>query len=307
MYHKQDYSQITKTLQSACQLLEIAPESILYKDVIAISNYLKNPNFRIAVFAPFNYGKSTLLNAILGNQTLPMDLIPSTGAAITIKYGTNLKTRILLSDGTEIYRDGIKVLKKFAVLNRQRQMRKDVISVEVFCPHPFLERNVELIDLPGTNDREAQDNLVQDTLLSTDLVIQVLDARKLMTLEERENLRDWLLAKEIKTIIFVVNFLNLLEVEEQKQVYHRLLFVAESFRANLPPGFSNLYRVDALPALRGRIKGDIELIKSSGLSQFEVSLQHIVGILQQSDRDVRLPRLTVIIAKIKPLLAEKID
>ncbi|EAM52207.1 hypothetical protein CwatDRAFT_5335 [Crocosphaera watsonii WH 8501] len=37
--------------------------------------------------APFNYGKSTLLNALLGEKTLPIDLIPTTGAAIYVKYG----------------------------------------------------------------------------------------------------------------------------------------------------------------------------------------------------------------------------
>ncbi|WP_353932461.1 dynamin family protein [Okeanomitos corallinicola TIOX110] len=306
MHQKPDYIQLTNSLKSACQSLDLDQESTLYKNIIAVSNYLANPNFQIAVFAPFNYGKSTLLNAMLGNRTLPIDLIPTTGAAITVKYGATLRTRIILSDGTEIYRDGTNILEKFAVLDRNRQMQKNVVSVEVFCPHPFLEKNVELIDLPGTNDREAQDNLVQDKLLGADLVIQVLDARKLMTLGERENLRDWLLEREIKTVIFVANFLNLLTPEEQKQVYHRLLFVAESFRADLPPGFSNLYRVDALPALRARLKGDIALTNSSGLSAFETSLQHIVGILQQDCGGVRLPRVEAITSQIQSLLADKI-
>ncbi|TAE60337.1 MAG: dynamin family protein [Nostocales cyanobacterium] len=306
MFQKHNFIQLTNHLKSSCQLVELPEESALYQDVITVSNYLENPNFQIAVFAPFNYGKSTLLNAMLGNRTLPIDLIPTTGAAITVKYGTTLRTRILLTDGTEIYRDGTKILEKFAILDNNRQMRKDIKSVEVFCPHSFLERNVELIDLPGTNDRETQDNLVQNQLLSADLVIQLLDARKLMTLGERENLRDWLLAREIKSVIFVVNFLNLLEPEEQKQVYHRLLFVAESFRANLPPGFSNLYRVDALPALRGRLKNDLELVNRSGLSNFETALQHIVGILQQNYGDVCLPRLEVIANKIQLLLVDKI-
>ena len=72
-------------------------------------------------------------------------------------------------------------------------MRNDVLSVEVLSPHPFLKTGVEFLDLPGTNDREEQNSLVKQQLLSADLVVQLLDARKLMTLEERENLRDWLL------------------------------------------------------------------------------------------------------------------
>ncbi|BAY25876.1 dynamin family protein [Calothrix sp. NIES-2100] len=303
----ESYQDLVKALKSASTLLNLERKSQLSQDINTISHYLANPNFQIAVFGPFNHGKSTLLNAILGNRTLPIDLIPTTGAAITVKYGTDLRTRILLRDGTEIYRSGTEILQQYAILDGNRQMRQDVTSVEVFCPHPFLERGIELLDLPGTNDREEQDNLVRDRLLSTDLVVQLLDARKLMTLGERENLRDWLLDRGIKTVIFVANFINLLEPEEQQQVQNRLLFVAESFRAELPPGFSNLYRVDALPALRARLKGDVAAATSSGLATFEAALQNIVSILQQNRGDVRLPRVQAIASQIQFNLKSKID
>ncbi|MDF5707788.1 MAG: dynamin family protein [Nostoc sp. S4] len=302
-----EYERVAEWLKKASALLNLEQKSQLHQNVISICNYLINPSFRIAVFGPFNHGKSTLLNAILGNRTLPIDLIPTTGAAITVKYGTDVQTRIVLVDGTEIYRSGTEVLQQFAILDGNRQMRKDVASIEVFCPHPFLETGVEFIDLPGTNDREEQDNLVREQLLNADLVIQLLDARKLMTLGERENLRDWLLDRGIKTVIFVANFMNLLELEEQKQVQNRLLFVAESFRAELPPGFSNLYRVDALPALRARLKADVAEANSSGLVAFETALQNIVGILQQNRGIVRLPRVEAIAIQIQLLLKAKID
>lgn len=118
---------------------------LLNHDVTAICNYLTNPNFRIAVFGPFNHGKSTLLNAMLGSKTLPIDLIPTTGAAITVKYGTDIQTRILLSNSSEIYRSGTDILKEFAVLDGDRRMRGDVTSVEVFYPHPFLETGISTL------------------------------------------------------------------------------------------------------------------------------------------------------------------
>jgi replication fork clamp-binding protein CrfC len=305
--HYEGYKDLADSLKCASALLNLERKSQLHQDIITICNHLVNPSFRIAVFGPFNHGKSTLLNAMLGNRTLPIDLIPTTGAAITVKYGSDVRTRIMLVDGTEIYRSGTEVLQQFAILDGNRQMRKDVASVEIFCPHPFLETGVEFLDLPGTNDRDEQDNLVREQLLGADLVIQLLDARKLMTLGERENLRDWLLDRGIKTVIFVANFLNLLEPDEQKQVQNRLLFVAESFRAELPPGFSNLYRVDALPALRARLKGDVAAANSSGLAAFETALQNIVGILQPNRGSVRLPRVQAIASQIQYSLKAKID
>ncbi|MBE9201462.1 MULTISPECIES: dynamin family protein [unclassified Nodularia (in: cyanobacteria)] len=301
------YRNLADSLKSASALLNLEFRSSLNQDIITVCNHLVNPSFRIAVFGPFNHGKSTLLNAILGTRTLPIDLIPTTGAMITVKYGSDVRTRIILVDGTEVVRSGTEILQQFAILDGNRQMRKDVAAVEVFYPHPLLKTGVEFIDLPGTNDREAQDNLVKEKLLSVDLVVQLLDARKLMTLGERENLRDWLSDRGIKTVIFVANFLNLLEPEEQKQVQNRLLFVAESFRTDLPPGFSNLYRVDALPALRARLKGDVAAASSSGLVAFETALQNIVSILQQNSGGVRLPRVQAIASQIEVSLKAKID
>ncbi len=299
------YQQLVETLKSATQLLNLESTS-QYRDVEAISHHLVNPNFRIAVFGPFNHGKSTLLNALLGNKTLPIDLIPTTGAAITVKYGAELATRISFVNGKAIHRSGTDVLKEFAILDDDRRMRNDVLSVEVFSPHPFLKTGVEFLDLPGTNDREEQNNLIKEQLLSADLVVQLLDARKLMTLEERENLRDWLLDRGIKTVVFVANFLNLLEPEEQKQVQSRLRFVAESFRSQLPPGLSNLYRVDALPALRARLKGDVAAANTSGLVAFEAALQNISVSLRQDSENVSSSRIEAIASQIQQGLKAKI-
>jgi signal recognition particle receptor subunit beta len=293
-------------LQKALALLDLSQQSSLQQDLASIHQYLNNPNVRIVVFAPFNYGKSTLLNAILGQKTLPIDLIPTTGAAITVKYGPEIYTRIQFTDGQEIQDVGTEVLKHFAILDDQRQMRPDVAAVEVYCPHPLLQTGVELVDLPGTDDQAAQDTLVKQQLLTADLVVQVLDGRKLMTLQEREQLRDWLLDRGIETVVFVVNFLNLLEPDEQKQVLNRLRFVAESFRVQLPTGTSNLYRVDALPALRARLKGDMAAAQVSGLPLFESALQMIV---QQQERTAQteLPRLQAIARPIREALQLKIQ
>ncbi len=278
-------------------MLELDPDSQLRTDVISICEYLANPTFKIAVFAPFNYGKSTLLNALLGERTLPIDLIPTTGAEISVKYGQELQTKINLKDGSSINEMGTDILKEYAVLDDNRRMRDDVTSVEVYCPHSFLQTGVEFLDLPGTNDREAQDILVQEKLLTADLVVQVLDARKLMTLGERENLKDWLAERGIKTVVFVVNFMNLLEPDEQKEVSQRMRFVAESFRSELPNNISNLYRVDALPALRGRLKGDVSVAQTTGLATFESAIQSIVEAYGENT-NIKLSRVRAIASQL---------
>lgn len=163
-----------------------------------------------------------------------------------------------------------------------------------------------MLDLPGTNDRQAQDHLAKAQLLRADWVIHLLDGRKLITLSEREYLRDGLQERGLSRVIFVVNFLNLLAPEDQKQVFNRMRSVAESFRSHLPPGMSNLYRVDALPALRARLKGDMAAAQSAGLPLLESALQRMVA----DAGDVRLtrltPRLMGVAHQLQSLLKDKI-
>lgn len=294
-------------LQSAIGILNLAPNDALRCSVRSACERLLSPAFRIAVFGPFNYGKSTLLNAMLGEKALPIDLVPTTGTAILVKYGETVHTTITLTSGQQIEEAGTAILQQYAILDEQRCMQKNVIAVEVTCPHPFLQAGIELLDLPGTDDRDAQDNLVQHQLLTADLIIQVLDGRKLMTLQERETLRDWLLDREIRTVVMLVNFLNLLDSDEQQQVYRRLMFVAESFRADLPPGISNLYRVDALPALRARLKGDVAAVQVAGLPAFESALQTIVQAQQEQGVERRVARLRVIAQDVQKALQKRLE
>jgi signal recognition particle receptor subunit beta len=294
-------------LQKAVNLLEIASDSQLAVDINTLKIRHDRQNYQIAVFGPFNHGKSTLLNAILGQKALPMDLIPTTGTAIEVVYGENLATNIVLASGEKIFGSGVEALEKFAVLDGGQKMREDIVSVTVSYPHPLLQMGVELVDLPGTNDREDRDIYARDRLLSADLIVHVLDARKLMTLGEREHLRDWLEARGIHTVVFVINFLNLLELEDRKQIRNRLRFVAESFRSTLPPGIGNLYQVDALPALRARLRGDDSALTTSGLPEFLSALQAIVTQQREELSGLREPQIDIIRDRVRDLLEAEIN
>ncbi|NEP30168.1 MULTISPECIES: hypothetical protein [Moorena] len=86
----------------------------------------------------------------------------------------------------------------------------------------------------------------------------------------------------------------------------RLRFVAESFRSELPNTLSNLYRVDALPALRARLKGLSDQAHTTGLAMFESALQSMVAA-QREKTTVRLDRVDAIATQVKAALQSKIQ
>ncbi len=234
------YLTISKSLQAACQFIDAQENQQLIKDVELACQQLVNPNFGIAVVAPFNFGKSTLINALLGREIMPTKMIRTTGTLISVKYGKTLTIVITFTSGEVIRSNDGKILKKFTVLNPQGKPREDVVSVEVFYPHKLLKNGVELFDLPGTNDREEQDTLIRNQLLQVDLVIQILNARQPFTQGEKETLYKWLLNRCIKTIIFVLNRMNELESKnDQDEVYNDVYSTINTFESDLPKGVKN--------------------------------------------------------------------
>jgi predicted GTPase len=302
-------TEISRSLKSTCSFLDNEQHSQILQDVELISKQIVDPNFRIAVLAPFNFGKSTLLNALLGAEVMPTKMIRTTGTAITIKYGKTQLINITLATGKVITSKDPTILKEFAVLDKKSRQRNDVTSVEVFYPHPLLKRGVELIDLPGTNDREEQDILVRNQMLQVDLVIQILSANQPFTMQENDILEQWLFERGITSVVFVLNWMNKLEAkDERNEVYKDVISATNGFRSKLPSGIKNLYRVDALPALRTKQNRHLfNISKRHGLTDFEIALHTIISLQNPRKHINRLPRVTAIAHQVKQALESQVE
>lgn len=300
---------ISRCLKDACQWLELPEHQQLIKDVELVCQQLVSSRFRVAVLAPFNYGKSTLINALLGKEIMPTKILRTTGTVISIKYGTSIKTVITLNSGEIIKSNDTEILKEFAVLNRKGKRREDVVSVEVSYPHKLLQMGVELFDLPGTNDAEQQDTLVRDQLLQVDLVMQILNVEQPFSLGEENTLKNWLINRGIHTVIFIINKMNLKSKEEQKEIFDDVYLTVQDFyqkyQFDLPEGLKNLYRVDALPALKAKQEKNISKIITSGIVNFEALLLTIISIQKKKVNQARLLRVINRANQVSSILQEK--
>ncbi|MDP5339463.1 MAG: TerB family tellurite resistance protein, partial [Nodularia sp. (in: cyanobacteria)] len=70
-----------------CQKQEFLPHTLI-EEVSKISKKLQSQRFRLAVVGEYSQGKSTLLNALLGEEIQPVRDIPCSGAITVLKYGT---------------------------------------------------------------------------------------------------------------------------------------------------------------------------------------------------------------------------
>src|SRR5687768_8801084 len=147
---------------------------------------LREMFFMLVVIGEFNAGKSSFVNALLGDELLPMGITPTTEAIELIRYGKE-KSR-----NAEIKEEG-----------RLREWR-----------HPSTGGpGVVIVDTPGTGSVFARHEEVAKNFLSrSDLVIFLISAKRAFAQTEKLYLE---LAKNYgKKIIVVINQADLLDAKE---------------------------------------------------------------------------------------------
>ena len=296
-------------LQESAKYLERDKDRKFLHDIELILYRSKNSHFRIVFLAPFNFGKSTLINAILGAEVLPSKAIRTTGIPIEIKYRKQegIETEITLRSGELIKQNSSNILSEFAVLDRKGKPRSDVDSIEVFSCNRFLKRKIQLVDLPGTNDSHRQDKIIKDEVLKSDLIIQVLNANQAFTLDEQEKSKQWLLDRGIKASIFVVNKMNQIEDElDRKEILDDATLNIKSINLSLPNWAKFIYRVDALPALKATKEKHFLSLLKSGIIEFRVHLSTFIYFHKKIKIYHDLMRISSLLSSIKKVLDIKI-
>src|SRR4028118_504048 len=275
------------TLQDGIDRNVLSPT--LAEVVTKVSQRLQSPCFRVAVVGEFSKGKSTLLNALLGEEIQPVRDIPCSGNVTILKYGSQRRVICRYKNGREEeispaqYQEKASISEEAAYGSYADEIAKSEIA-EIVFEHPELElcRNgVEIIDSPGLNEQAERTLVTEQVLKKTDAVIFLTHAQNALTEKERELLL--YLKKELnpgkddegpKSIFVLVNFADLLRREEsRKQVRQRVETIVKS--QNLIAGENRIHFISAQSALDAILDGtENEYVKS--FQDFTKSLEQFL-------------------------------
>lgn len=101
----------------------------------------------MAVAGPFNTGKSTLINGLLGQYISPVDVIPTTSVNIHFSYGEKFQARVHYQTGSVTVDTSPELNRLLAPGNRRKRSPK-ILKVEINLPHQLLQL-LSLVDTPG--------------------------------------------------------------------------------------------------------------------------------------------------------------
>ncbi|HKI56249.1 MAG TPA: dynamin family protein [Trueperaceae bacterium] len=199
--------------------------------------------FMLVVAGEFNAGKSSLLNALVGEAVMPEGVTPTTDRITVVTYA-----------------------------DQPGESEEAPALVRRSFPAPLL-RDLALVDTPGTNAIiKRHQELTERFVPRADLVLFVTSADRPFTESERAFLE--LIASWGKKVLMVVNKVDILEGKDAEAKV--LDYVRDHARTTLGTT-PEVFGVSAKRAFKARLANDVEGVQASGLGALERAISARLG------------------------------
>ena len=237
---------------------------------------LEGNYFNMAVLGQFKRGKSTLLNALLGEAILPSSVVPLTAIPTFIRWGSELKARILFEDeqppkefsATSID-DLSRFLKEFVTEEANPENRLHVLQAEVYHSSPLLKKGLVLIDTPGIGSTfQHNTETTLNFLPQCDAALFLVSADPPVTEVEISFLRE--VRAKIDRLFFIFNKVDYLTGPDREMAlaFFRKVLGEQAGISESP----HIYPVSALRALNARINRDEDALRECGFEEVQADL-----------------------------------
>ncbi|HPP01781.1 MAG TPA: dynamin family protein [bacterium] len=276
---------LDRIIDQASRLDGIVQDDI--QQLSQLKNRLEEGRFHLAVVGQFKRGKSSILNALLGEEILPTSVVPLTAIPTFIAAGNQPSVRISFQDqrppeecAVKSAQDISAVLSRFVTENENPQNRKGVEKAEVFYPAPLLREGVVLIDTPGIGStfKHNTETTIQ-FLPQCDAAMFLVSADPPITEVELQFLK--LVHTKIPHLFFLFNKVDYLN-ESEKQ--HALAFLRKVLAGQIGlPESTPVFPVSARRGFQARQSRDAGLWKDSGLETIE---SHLLQFLVREKHNV---------------------
>jgi GTP-binding protein EngB required for normal cell division len=155
----------------------------------AITARLEDSNFEVAFFGRVSSGKSSLLNALLGKDILPVGINPITAVPTRLRSGPHARAVITFVDGHS-EKIPLDEIAQFVTEQGNPGNTRNVVKAVAEIPSPSLTQGIVLVDTPGLGSlakRGTAETLAY--LPSADLGVLLVDAGATLSEEDIGTLR----------------------------------------------------------------------------------------------------------------------
>jgi GTP-binding protein EngB required for normal cell division len=216
--------------------------------------------FLLVVVGEYNSGKSTFINALLGDEVFAMGDLPTTRAIAILRYGEAAPPESI-GENMYLYHYPLDVL-----------------------------RDLDIVDTPGTNSIERMEEaLTRGFVPRADLVLFVTSLLQPLTASELDflaHIREW-----GKKVVFIVNGVDRRNSDEQIDRVRE--YLTREVQARLGASTPTLYFISALQSLRGKLSARRGAASDGAdpRNEYPALERYVLETLRETER-VRLKLLT---------------
>ena len=225
---------------------------------------LKQTNFRVLVCGEFKRGKSCLLNALIGDNVLPMKIAPCTGTVTEVRYGA-LPKLTLLPTHDEPFTAPFEELRKYTTIQGKKGelLRKVIVDY----PSELCQKSITLIDSPGLNEDWSRTKASLREIATADALVLVLSCEMALSRSELQFIETHL-KPYASRVFFLWNRADALWDKPDEQA-------ALTLRSDkhLRQYSDNIFFVSAREALLGHLQGSPARFSKSNLTVFIDNLE----------------------------------
>lgn len=164
---------------------------------------------RVAVIGEFSTGKSTFINAILGQDLLPARFLPTTRQVMRLRHSDG-PPRVAVSgdDWAEsMDTDAEPPVSRPLTRDAVRELAETGQPLDLALPIPAPWSDFVIIDTPGVNDAASMsETVIFDLMDEVDVVVMMLRAQQALTASESDFLGHLVRRKDLDKFFFNINF-----------------------------------------------------------------------------------------------------
>jgi len=268
-------SATSKYAQLKSDLLQCMDEMLMIENIHGcacedMKEKVRKNAFNLVVVGQFKRGKTSLINALLGAEILPVAVVPLTSIVTIITWGEALRIKVYFNNG-KIAEIKSESLVEYVTEKGNPKNAKDVREVILTYPSLYLKDGVRLIDTPGVGSiYQHNTDVAYQYLPKSDAVLFLLSVDQPMSKAELDFLSD---VKEYSNKIFFV--LNKADYLRENDLKEAIEFTKNGLKEAMSPEVK-LFPISARLALEGAAVKDGEQMEKSMLPLFSKELHRFL-------------------------------
>ena len=241
-----EHAIVTSEVDGAARLLRLAQlaEELdsrrIAEEARDLANRISEGRFYVACIGQFKRGKSTLINALIGDAVLPVGFTPVTAVPTVIRFGDQRRARIQAGDGSwqEV---PVSDLDQYVSEEWNPENTKGIRGVEVFVPSRLLAGGMCFVDTPGLGSVFTGNTAATQAFIPhIDAALVVMGADPPLAGEELALVEA--VAQHVQDIVLVLNKADRVTPEEKAAA---VSFADRQVRKRLQRGLGPIFKVSA--------------------------------------------------------------